>query len=149
MRTSAVGAVLVCALAACAGDGTGLDENGNPIGSTLPTADTITLSGDVQPIFTANCAFAGCHAGSSPALGQNLSAGQTYAAVVNVPSQEVPSLLRVHPSFPDSSYLVHKIQGTQGSVGGSGGRMPLGGAPLTDEDIATIRAWIAAGAPNN
>lgn len=149
MRWSPVGAVLLCTLAACPGDGTGLDENGNPIGMITPPADTVSLSGDVQPIFTANCAFSGCHAGSSPALGQNLSAGQAYGAIVNVPSQEVPALLRVHPDFPDSSYLVHKIQGTQGSVGGSGGRMPLGGAALTSEDIAIIRAWIAAGAPNN
>ena len=148
MRSSPVCALLLCALAACPGDGTGLDENGNPIG-TLPPPDAVTLSGDVQPIFTANCAFSGCHAGSSPALGQNLSAGQAYASIVNVTSQEVPALKRVLPSSPDSSYLVHKIEGTQGSVGGSGGRMPLGGAPLTGEEIATIRAWIAAGAPNN
>lgn len=149
MRPYPVSVVLLCALAACPGDGTGLDENGNPIGMTMPSTDTLTLSGDVQPIFTANCAFSGCHAGSSPALGQNLSAGQAYGSIVSVPSQEVPALLRVHPSFPDSSYLVHKIQGTQGSVGGSGVRMPLGGPALTPEQIATIRSWIAAGAPNN
>jgi hypothetical protein len=109
----------------------------------------VTLSGDVQPIFTANCAVSGCHAGSNPALGQNLSAGQAYASIVNVTSQEVPDLKRVLPSFPDSSYLVHKVEGTQGSVGGSGGRMPLGGAALTADEIATIRAWITAGALNN
>ena len=148
MRSSPVCALLLCALAACPGDGTGLDENGNPIG-TLPPGDTVTLSGDVQPIFTANCAFSGCHAGSSPALGQNLSAGQAYASIVNVTSQEVPALKRVLPSSPEESYLVHKIAGTQGSVGGSGGRMPLGSAPLTAEEIATIRAWITAGALNN
>jgi hypothetical protein len=149
MRPSPVCALLFCALAACPGDGTGLDENGNPIGENGPPADTVTLSGDVQPIFTANCAFSGCHAGNNPALGQNLSAGQAYASIVNVTSQEVPDLKRVLPSFPDSSYLVHKIEGTQGSVGGSGGRMPLGGAALSADDIATIRAWITAGALNN
>jgi mono/diheme cytochrome c family protein len=149
MRWSPVGVVSLFVLAACPGDGTGLDEFGNPIGTVLPPADTVTLSGDVQPIFTANCAFSGCHAGNTPALGQNLSAGQAYGSIVNVPSQEAPDLFRVHPSFPDSSYLVHKIQGTQGSVGGSGGRMPLGGAALSADDIATIRAWISAGALNN
>jgi hypothetical protein len=115
----------------------------------MPPEDSVTLSGDVQPIFTANCAFSGCHAGNSPALGQNLSAGQAYGSIVGVPSQEVPTLQRVHRSFPNLSYLVHKIQGTQGTVGGSGSRMPLGGVPLTGEEIATIRAWIAAGALNN
>lgn len=149
MRWSPVSIVLLTLLAACPGDGTGLDENGNPIGPPGPPAGDVTLSGDVQPIFTANCAFANCHAGPIPVLGQNLSAGQAYGSIVNVTSQQVPSLRRVRPSLPDSSYLLHKIQGTQGTVGGSGGRMPLGGAPLSNADIATIRAWIAAGAPNN
>ncbi len=148
MRWSPVSVVLLGVLVACPGDGTGLDENGNPIG-TLPNGDSLTLSGDVQPVFTANCAFSGCHAGSNPTLGLNLSAGQSHGSIVNVPSQEVPALMRVRPGRPDSSYLVHKIQGTQGSVGGFGDRMPLGGAPLTATEVATIRAWIAAGALNN
>jgi hypothetical protein len=82
-------------------------------------------------------------------VGQNLSAGQAWAAIVNVTSQESPALMRVRPFLPDSSYLVHKIQGTQGSVGGGGGQMPLGGSPLAAEQIATIRAWITAGALDN
>lgn len=130
-------------LAGCPGDGTGLDENGNPIGP--PPEEGLTLSGDVQPIFTANCAFSGCHGGANPVLGQNLSAGQAYGSIVNVTAQESPGLKRVLPGFPDSSYLVHKIQGTQST----GVRMPLGGPPLTDPQIATIRGWITAGAPNN
>lgn len=149
MRWSAVSFVFLFVVAACVGDGTGLDENGNPIDTVPSPEDSITLSADVQPILTANCAFSGCHAGTNPALGQNLSAGQTYAAIVNVPSQEVPALMRVRPFEPDSSYLVHKIQGTQGSVGGSGGQMPLGGVPLTADQIAIIRAWITAGALDN
>ena len=134
--------------AACVGDGTGLDENGNPIGSGGPP-DGISLSRDVQPIFTANCALSGCHAGTAPVLGQNLSAGLAYASIVNVPAQEAPGYFRVRPLLPDSSYLVHKVEGTPGELGGSGGRMPLGAPPLSAAEIATIRAWIAAGAPNN
>jgi hypothetical protein len=148
MKWLCVGAALLCLLAACAGDGTGLDENGNPLGSGGGDA-AVSLSRDVQPILTANCALSGCHAGSNAVLGQNLSSGQAYASIVNVTSQEAAPLKRVLPFFPDSSYLVHKIQGTQGTVGGSGGRMPLGGAPLSEAQIAIIRAWITAGAPNN
>jgi len=55
----------------------------------------------------------------------------------------------VRPFLPDSSYLVHKIQGTQATVGGSGERMPLIGGILTEQEIASIRAWIAAGARDN
>lgn len=148
VRRTAFVLLVACAVAACVGDGTGLDPNGNPIGSGGPP-DSISLARDVQPIFTANCALSGCHAGSSPVLGQNLSAGLAYASIVNVPAQEAPGFFRVRPSLPDSSYLVHKIEGTQGELGGSGGRMPLGAPPLSVAEIATIRAWIAAGAPNN
>lgn len=135
-------------LAGCPGDGTGLDEGGNPIGPAGPDP-AVTLSADVQPIFTASCALANCHAGPSPVLGMNLASGLARASIVDVPSQEVPALHRVRPGQPDSSYLVHKVQGTQGSVGGLGGRMPLGGTPLSAEQIAAIRAWITAGALDN
>jgi hypothetical protein len=82
-------------------------------------------------------------------LGQDLSVGRTFSSVVDIPSVEVPSLRRVHPFLPDSSYLVHKIQGTQASVGGSGDRMPLIGGALTQDEITVIRAWITAGALDN
>ncbi len=78
----------------------------------------------------------------------NLSPGLTFANTVGVPSVE-SSLLRIAAGMPDDSYLVHKIQGTQGSVGGSGARMPLTGCCLSTDQIATIRAWIAAGAQDN
>ena len=143
LRLSGVGVIvgsLVCGLA-CAGDGTGVDlGNGNGGGG-------VSLSADVQPIFTSNCALSGCHAGAAPVQGMNLSLGQAFSNIVNVPSNE-SSLLRVTPGDPDASYLVHKIQGTQSTVGGSGARMPLGGQ-LSAGEIETIRSWITAGAENN
>ena len=137
-----VSAALLFTLAGCAGDGTGVEDPG-----PKPTAPT--LSGDVQPILTANCAFSGCHAGASPAQGMNLSDGQTYTNTVNVASNELPSMDRIEPGDPDNSYLVNKVQGTQAGVGGGGGQMPLGGTPLTTEQVDAIRAWVAAGAMNN
>jgi hypothetical protein len=134
----------------CAGDGSTFmepgDDNGNDNGNG--NGSNSGFAAQVQPIFTSNCALSGCHAGSNPAQGMNLSDGQAYANIVNVQSNE-SSLLRVKPGEPDESYLVHKIQGTQGSVGGSGGQMPLGGTPLTQAQIDLIREWITDGAPNN
>ena len=150
VQTKAAAIVLLglLAAAACVGDGTGLDQNGNPIGSG-PLPGSISFATDIQPIFTGNCALTGCHAGTSPQQGQNLSGGQAYANIVDVISNEAPPMRRVRPSKPDSSYLVHKIQGTQATVGGVGGRMPLGMGALAQADIDKIRAWITAGAPNN
>ncbi len=146
----AIPVVVIALTVACVGDGTGLDENGNLLGTAEPgPVGSVTFSADVQPIFTANCALSGCHAGSAPAMGQNLSEGVAYANIVGVPSREVPALNRIEPDEPDGSYLIHKIQDTQASVGGFGGRMPLGGGALSDDEIAAIRAWVAQGAPNN
>lgn len=105
----------------------------------------VTLSGDVQPILTANCALSGCHAGAFPAEGMNLSTGQTHGNTVGVPSNQFEGATRVIPGDPENSYLVRKIEGRNIN----GVRMPSGGSPLTQQQINTIRAWIAAGAPNN
>lgn len=138
-------------LIGCAGDGTGLDANGLPFDTAGvgPPTNGSTLSNDVQPIFSSKCAFSGCHGGTSPQQDQNLSTGLAYSNVVNVPSMEVPSLVRIRPGQPDSSYLIHKINGTQALVGGFGGRMPLGDQPLSAIEIQTIREWVQNGALDN
>ena len=113
----------------------------------------ITLSGNVQPIFTTNCAR--CHNGVGSALPgvQNLTAGNSRGNTVNVPSIE-SGLVRILPSRPDSSYLVHKIQGTHlvPPARGSGERMPQGcvlGSCLSQGTINIIRNWILQGALAN
>jgi hypothetical protein len=141
--------MLAWVVLACAGNGMGLDANGHPLGAGSACPDAVCFARDVQPIFTDNCALSGCHAGTSPQQGQNLSQGLAYQSIVNVPANERAGMMRVQPFVPDSSYLVHKIQGTQAGVGGSGGQMPLGGAPLSQSQVDVIRAWIAAGAKNN
>lgn len=78
----------------------------------------------------------------------NLSAGQAYGSLAGVAAKQVPRLLRIAPGNPDSSYVVLKLQGAAGAVGGVGTRMPLGGE-LTSAEIATIRAWVGAGAADN
>ena len=114
-------------------------------------AAAITLSAAAQPIFTANCS--GCHSGPTSSVlpsGQNLSAGTTRANTVNIQSIE-SALKRILPSRPDSSYLVHKVQGTHLTrpASGSGEQMPLGGPFLTKGQINLIRNWILQGALNN
>lgn len=129
-------------LAACAGDGDGLDENGRPSEGgedvLLPELSSIQ-----SRVFTPICTT--CHAGSAAPLGLRLEADAAYAMLVNAPSVEVPGLLRVAPGNPDASYLIQKLEGTA-TVGG---RMPLNGPPLPPETIAVIRQWITDGAPQS
>jgi hypothetical protein len=77
---------------------------------------------------------------------QNLTAGASFATLVNVASHEQPNVLRVKPGDPAASYLIQKLEGAA-TIGGQ--RMPLGGPYLDQATIDTIKSWIAAGATNN
>jgi hypothetical protein len=130
------GVVFLCS---CAGNGEGLDEEGRPIGSA-GTQLTATLASIQDNVFTPICTQ--CHVGAAAPLGFRLDESSAYAMLVNAPSVEVPSLVRVQPGNPDSSYLIQKLEGTAGV----GGQMPLGQPPLPPATIAIIRQWIANGA---
>ncbi|MDB6088367.1 MAG: hypothetical protein JWN85_1151 [Gammaproteobacteria bacterium] len=131
-------------LAGCAGNGAGLDANGQPIGSS--GGGTTPLTADFQSIqdhvFTPICSP--CHSGASAPEGLMLDAGHSYNLLVGIPSNEVPALSRVKAGDPDNSYMVRKIQGGPGIVGG---QMPLNQTPLPQATIDVIRTWIANGAP--
>jgi methionine-rich copper-binding protein CopC len=131
--------------AGCAGNGDGLDQNGQPLSSGDTSTGPVTA--DFQSIqdrvFTPICAK--CHIGASAPEGLQLDAEHSYNFLVGVPSEEQPSLLRVKPSDPDNSYMVHKIEGLPGI---DGGQMPLGETPLPQTTIDAIRQWIINGAPN-
>jgi hypothetical protein len=131
--------------AGCAGNGQGLDANGQPISPGGPSGGPVTA--DFQSIqdnvFTPICSQ--CHIGASAPEGLQLDAGHSYNLLVGVPSAEQPSLLRVKAGDPDNSYMVHKIEGLAGI---SGGRMPLGETPLPQATIDAIRQWITNGAQN-
>lgn len=114
-----------------------------------PTSGSVTPSTPyeaVQSIFTRNCAFSGCHSGPDPQEGMDLGPAAFHANVVAVPSRQVPSLFRVEAGRPDSSYVMLKLRGLAGAVGGIGTQMPLGGQ-LTPAQIDTVRLWIQSGAP--
>jgi hypothetical protein len=133
---------MICALAGCAGDGDGLDENGRPEGESAGTLQPNFQSIQAN-VLTPICTQ--CHAGAAAPLGLRLDEGASYALLVNAPSVEVPELRRVQPGNPNASYLIQKIEGTAAR----GGRMPLNQPALPQETIAVIRQWIADGAPNS
>ena len=138
--------VAIGALAACAGNGEGLDANGLPIGSQPPPDQTLTATfASIQAnIFTPICTR--CHAGAGAPEGLQLDAQHSYALLVGVPSAESPAVLRVKPGDPDSSDIVRKLEGAPGIVGA---RMPYGGPYLSQSTIDVIRQWITDGAQND
>ncbi len=106
----------------------------------------VSFGTDVQPIFTANCAVAGCHTGAAPTGSMNLSAGNAYANTVNVAAVGLAGQTRIIPGDASNSYLIRKLEGGPNIAGT---RMPQGQAPLPQATIDIIRAWIGQGAANN
>jgi hypothetical protein len=135
-RTAPLAIVL---LSACAGNGEGLDASGRPL-TTGPEPLVAELKSIQDNVFTPICTA--CHVGAAAPLGFRLDASSTFAMLVNTPSVEVPSMLRVAPGNPDASYLIQKLEG-HAAVGG---QMPLGQPPLAQATIDVIRQWITDGA---
>ncbi|MGH9842054.1 MAG: DUF1549 domain-containing protein, partial [Blastocatellia bacterium] len=86
----------------------------------------VDFARDIQPILQTHCV--GCH-GAGKAMSQLRLDNKASAARV------------ITPGNSNSSRLLHRVLGEGGEA-----RMPLGAAPLNDEQIATLRRWIEQGA---
>ncbi len=107
---------------------------------------SVSFSGAVQPILTAKCASAGCHAGVVPQAGLNLTNGKSYAAIVNVAASQCnDGRKRVKPSDPGASYVIDKMTNVDICFGT---QMPKLGQ-IQSTEIQTVVDWICQGAPNN
>ncbi len=107
-----------------------------------------TFSSIVQGVFVPRCATAACHSGDPSVASPRLDAEAAHAALVDVQSGQ-SSLKLVAPGAPEQSYLLYKLRGDAGSVGGTPATpMPPDGL-LDAADLAAIDAWIANGAPND
>lgn len=156
------------ALSACpAGDDTG-ESSDTIAATTAPLTDSgmdgssgsqdssggssdLSHAVDIQPIWDEHCVDA-CHEPDGEwGLFLDMS-GDAYAAIVGVAAPQLMSLSQIEPGDPDASYLWHKINNTQVAAGGSGLPMPkarigMEVTVMTQEQLDTIEAWIAAGAP--
>jgi hypothetical protein len=129
----------------------GCDESLSDLAGPTPNLEP-TFSSIQQEIFSSGDssgrpACTNCH----NAIGSrfnflDLSPAVSYNNLVNVASRGRPGVTRVLPNNPDSSYLIHKLEG-QSTIAGV--RMPLGGPFLQTGQIQIIRRWIEIGAPNN
>ena len=70
-----------------------------------------------------------------------------YDNFVGMPAGMKP-INYIEPMSPDSSYVWHKLMGTQLTVmGGTGSPMPLDPTPLCQIELQAIYRWITIGAP--
>lgn len=109
--------------------------------NTFPAVDWA----DVQPIFASTCSGVSCHWQDNPPSAGGFSLFGP-SDMVNVPSQDVPRMDLIEPGAPADSYVWHKINNTQASVGGSGVRMPKNSPALNVQQKDLIEQWILDGA---
>jgi hypothetical protein len=110
-----------------------------------PPSPDATFTRVQSEVFSVSCALSGCHAGSAPTAGMNLSAGVAYGNTVSVTSTERGDLKRIAPGDPDHSYLIKKIRGDADIVGS---QMPLIGS-ITAGQRQLVIDWVRRGAPND
>ncbi len=104
------------------------------LATTLPAAD---FARDIQPILHARCAA--CHGVDKPQGGLSVyTRSALLKGGVHGPA--------ITPGSSGKSLLIARV--THGTPAGTP-RMPLGQSPLTGDEIATLRAWIDAGAEWN
>jgi hypothetical protein len=122
---------LLVAIASCS------DSVSSPDGNLpgFPDAN-VSYSQHVQPLFQLRCALPGCHAGSFPEAGLNLST-PSYSNLMN----HVPRL--VVAGAGDNSLLIQRLDGRIRP------QMPLNREPLTMKQVEGIKRWINEGALNN
>ena len=107
--------------------------------------DSATFT-DVYSIIEMRCgggAF-GCHVMGSSGMLDMQTKMNAFMNLVGVESQECDGETRVIAGDADNSLLIKALEGTA-----CVDRMPDGRDPLSEDEIATIRAWIDDGAMDN
>ena len=105
----------------------------------------VSVSLQVKGILDQTCAGSAeqsCHARGVENLA--LSYLQDFASIIDVPSTEMPDVMRVLPFDPDNSYLYRKLVCDGGITGLC---MPYSTVPTDPQMIALFLEWIEAGAP--
>jgi len=139
--------LLIASFAGCAGNGQGLDDQGNPAG-TGTSQMTVAFAPSYRNIqkYVLDSACLDCHVGASASLGLTLDETRSYKALVGRRSSQSPQYLLVDPGKPDTSYLIRKLEGAQEVVGA---QMPLNRPRLPQSIINSIRLWIQQGGLQN
>ncbi|UCF05678.1 MAG: hypothetical protein JSV33_01170 [bacterium] len=97
------------------------------------------LHGKVEGILKKGCSISGCHRGSYPKAKLNLEPEKWLEEMKDVPSRQKQEIALIDTTDPEKSYLLWKIRGDEGIAGK---RMPIQAAPLTGEEITTLRLYI-------
>jgi len=147
-RAAAV--TLLTAALSCAACDEPLSDLTGPTPNLEPTFSSISRDIFQSTDAAGRLACTQCHTstgGRTPPVGLSLDPAVAYDNLVGRTSVQRPGIMRVAPGDPESSYLVHKLEGSSGIVGA---RMPRTNGPfLTEGQMLVIKRWIANGARND
>jgi hypothetical protein len=111
-------------------------------------ADHSDLAWIQDKVFSASCAFGGCHLGSNPGGHLNLDVDQSRTNLVGVAATTVDGMSRVVAGDPKNSYLVVSLHDADApGTEPAGGWMPLTNPELCQSKKDAIWRWIENGAP--
>jgi hypothetical protein len=130
-RARWTGAAPLLMMVACGGGSASTARSMMPPAAGQSPPLVATFDSIQSNIFTPLCAT--CHSGSSPPVNLNLDATHSYNDLINVPSTEQPTIVRVKPGDPMNSFLVQHIQSD--------------GDGASPTDLSFIEQWITDGAP--
>jgi hypothetical protein len=120
-------------------------------GTALPEPP-VSLASIRESVFQGSCSFQACHDAQFPAGGLDLT-GDVRAQLVDQPVLSYPTdLRRVVPGDPDRSWLYRVLSECEPTDGNGRvvAHMPRNAPALLDPAlVAKVRAWIAAGAPDD
>ena len=135
---AAIGAMACLACLALACGSSSEDSKATPKVDTAP-AGTLREAPDAEPFSILEKRCARCHGGAYPKARLSLEPERLLAAMRDVPSRQIDSLMLVDTRVPGRSYLLMKIRGDAGI---RGSRMPDDAAPLSGKEIETIDLWV-------
>lgn len=95
-----------------------------------------------ERLFNQSCALSGCHSGSNPTAGMNLSEGASYNNIVGVNSIFYTQLKRIAPGDTNSSVMLQVLRKKLTPY------MPPAGS-VQASLIDSLAVWIDEGAKNN
>ncbi|MDI1432300.1 hypothetical protein [Polyangium sorediatum] len=159
-------AALAFGVAGCSDEGPNGDDSCYDYGSFDKAAPAVAFTKDVLPIFRNSCGIGGaaCHGAVSGQPGQPYlgpANGPTdptpaeidaiFAQNVGVAATKATGMKIVDANSPETSFLMHKMDGTLTCAAvvcdaACGGTMPLTGDLLPQASRDTVRRWIAQGA---
>lgn len=111
-----------------------------------------TYSSISEHVFVPTCATSGCHSGSQPEGGLDLTREAGFEQLFKTVESDLwlgtqwEGFARVEPGDPAASALMPALEHAQGLPADL--QMPSG-ARLPDQWVEAIRTWIANGAGNN